>query len=73
METQTIEFNGATLNVTYNVSKYYPATFGRPQEGGEVDIQEIFLEDSSINIVDLLEPQLDDIADQLDINLYDYV
>ena len=73
METQTIEFNGATLNVTYNVSKYYPATLEYPAEGGEVDIQEIYLEDSDINIVDLLEPQLDDISDNLDINLYDYV
>ena len=73
METQTIEFNGATLNVTYNISKYYPATLEYPAEGGEVDIQEIYLEDSDINIVDLLEPQLDDIAEHLDINFYDYV
>jgi len=71
METQTIFYNGFELAVTFNVSKYYPATLEDPAKGGEVDIQEIFLDD--FNIVDLLEPQLDDIADQLEINLYDYV
>lgn len=71
MESQTIYYNGFELTVTFSVSKYYPATLEYPAEGGDVSLEEILLAGNDTNIVDLLEPQWDEIIDQLDIDLHE--
>ena len=71
MESQTIYYNGFELTVTFSVSKYYPATLEDPAEGGDVSLEEILLAGNDTNIVDLLEPQWDEIIDQLDIDLHE--
>lgn len=73
MEEQTITYNGEKLKVVYSVSQYYPDSFTDPANGGEVEIHEIYIDGCDTNLVDLLEPQLDEIESMLEINLYDYI
>ena len=62
---QTIQYNGFLLRITYNEQPYTPATRMDPAEGGEIELEEIYLENSEVNIIDLLEPQWDEIKDVL--------
>ena len=64
-KSKIINYSGFTLFVSYNETKYVPATRMDPAEGGEITIEEIFVEDSDINIVELLADQLDAIKDAL--------
>lgn len=73
MEEQTIQYNGETLKVVFSVSQYYPATFTDPAEGGDVEIQGVYIDECNTNLIDLLEPQLDEIEAMLEINLYNYI
>lgn len=61
----SIQYNGFLLRITYCETEYIAATRMNPAEGGEIDLQEIYLENSDTNIVDLLQPQWDEIKDQL--------
>lgn len=67
MEIKTIDYYGVPLIVHYKVEgKYYPATYLQPAEYPEVYIEEIYVEDSDIDIFDmLLENQLDEITEKL--------
>ena len=63
METIEIKYLGIPLIIHYKVDgKYYPATRYEPEEVPELDINEIYVFDSEIDIYNLfLEKQLDDI------------
>jgi hypothetical protein len=51
---EEIEYNGINLNVAFTVSgKYYPATHYEPAEYPEMEIHEIKVTDSDINIYDI--------------------
>ena len=39
--TETLIFEEHEIEVKYEVSRYYPATIETPEEGGEIEIQEI--------------------------------
>lgn len=73
MEEQTITYNGEKLKVVYSVSQYYRETYTDPKEGGEVEIEEIYIDGCETNLIDLLEPQLYEIESMLEINLHDYI
>ena len=62
---QTIQYNSFLLRITYYEDPRVAATRMDPAEGGEIDLQEIFMQDSDTNIVDLLQPQWDEIKDEL--------
>ena len=62
---ENIQYNGLTLRVGYYQMPYTPATRMDPAEGGEIELEEIYLENSEVNIIDLLEPQWDEIKDVL--------
>lgn len=34
--------NGTEVEVDFTISKYYPATFWEPEEGGELEIRHIY-------------------------------
>lgn len=61
----TIQYNGFLLRITYYETEYIAATRMDPAEGGEIELEEIYLENSDTNIVDLLHPQWDEIKDEL--------
>lgn len=63
MGTTEIKYLGIPLIVHYKViGKYFAATRYEPEELPELDINEIYVADSEIDIFDLfLEKQLDDI------------
>lgn len=64
---QEIEFNGINLNVAFTVSgKYYPATQYEPAEYPEMEIHEIKVADSEINIYDIFhEGDIDEMHETL--------
>lgn len=61
----SIQYNGFLLRITYIEEPYIEATRMDPAEGGDIDLQEIFIHGDNTNIVDLLEPQWDAIKNQL--------
>ena len=52
METCTIEFKGAKLEIEFEIERYYPATRETPEEGGSVEITDILHE--GISVYDLV-------------------
>lgn len=67
MEIKTIDYYGVPLIVHFKVDgKYYPATYLQPEEVPDLYIEEIYVEDSDIDIFDmLLENQIDEITEKL--------
>jgi hypothetical protein len=63
LDYQTVKYNGIDLTLAFTVSgKYYPATQYEPEEYPEVEIQEIMVSDSDINIYNLfLDDQIEEI------------
>ena len=61
METQTINLRGVDLIVSYTVSgKYYPATQYEPEEYPDADIHSITLQNSDVDLKELLQSDIED-------------
>lgn len=55
MDVITVEIEGVRLEVYYEfIGNYYPATHEQPEEKPELEIYKICVEDSEINIYQLL-------------------
>ena len=66
MITETIEFKGVKLDIEFEVEKYYPATYYTPEEGGNIEIYDIFHNGESIfDIVSCVKDYEDIIIDEL--------
>jgi hypothetical protein len=47
--TKTITINDVDLDVVYSATKFVPATFHDPAEGGEVEIEDVYLEGNELS------------------------
>lgn len=65
--TIAVDIEGVTLHTYYKmIGKYYPATNEEPEEYPELDIEKVYVEDSSINMYWLLsEWQLEVITNKI--------
>jgi len=56
LNTHTFDLNGISLTAYYTVSgKYYPATQYEPEEFPDVEVHSIYLENSPVDIQELLQ------------------
>ena len=63
--TRTIEFFGENYEITYTISKYRPATYFQPEEGGDIELISVYDEDDTDVLEDLTELDQEIIIDKI--------